>query len=103
MERQDIVAELLDNGGWLWSRVECDVSRGRVVVYARLRAEPPLGVRRALAESERVFKAVLEPHLQGQKWLAAVQWSERLCRTFAREPAVAASAAELATNCRIRK
>jgi hypothetical protein len=78
MEMHGIAAELLATGESLWSSVECDMKRDRVIVYARLRANPPLGVAGALAESERVFNAVLD----GRDWLAAVQWSERLCRTF---------------------
>lgn len=78
METQNITAELLESGDSLWSSVECDMKRDRVIVYARLRADPPLGVAGALAESERVLSSVLDGH----HWLAAVQWSERLCRTF---------------------
>ena len=78
MEPHDIEAELLESGDSLWSSVECDVKRDRVIVYARLRTNPPLGVESALAASERVLTSVLGGH----DWLAAVQWSERLCRTF---------------------
>jgi hypothetical protein len=80
-----IASELLQCGDALWSSVECDVKRECVVIYARLRANPSLGVEHALAESERVFKSVLEHRLEGHPWLAAVQWSERLCRTFTQD------------------
>jgi len=82
MEMDNIAAELLSNGDSLWSSVECDVKRDRVIVYARLRINPPLGVESALAASERVFHSVLG----GRDWLAAVHWSERLCRTFTAPP-----------------
>ena len=78
METHVIAAELLQGGDSLWSSVECDMKRDRVIVYARLRANPPLGVEDALAASERVLNSVLD----GRDWLAAVHWSERLCRTF---------------------
>jgi hypothetical protein len=78
----DIAADLLESGDSLWSSVECDVRNDRVIIYARLRLNPPLGVEGALAESERVFNSVLD----GRHWLAAVQWSERLCRTFTAPP-----------------
>ena len=78
MKMHDIAAELLSSGDSLWSSVECDLKRDRVIVYARLRVNPPRGVESALAASERVFYSVLDGH----DWLAAVQWSERLCRTF---------------------
>ena len=82
MNEHLIASELLRCGDSLWSWVECDVKRDCVVIYARLRANPSLGVEHALAESERVFKSVLEHRLERHNWLAAVQWSERLCRTF---------------------
>jgi hypothetical protein len=78
MESHLIAAQLLENGDALWSHVECDVKRDRVIVYARLHANSPLGVQGALVASERVLTSVLG----GRDWLAAVQWSERLCRTF---------------------
>ena len=78
METHNIAAELLESGDSLWSSVECDVKRDRVIVYARLRANPVLDVEAALAASERVLSSVLGGH----EWLAAVQWSDRLCRTF---------------------
>ena len=53
-DERDIAAELRDSGGRLWSSVE----------------------------SERVLKTVLERRLEGGGWMAAVQWSERLCKTF---------------------
>jgi hypothetical protein len=78
-----IEAELRDTGSWLWSSVECDVKQHCVVVYARLYPHPRLDLAGALAESERLLKAVLGRRLDGQKnWVAAVQWSERLCKTF---------------------
>jgi hypothetical protein len=77
MKTDSIAAKLLQSGDSLWSSVECDVKCDRVIVYARLRANPPLGVAGALAESERVFNLVL-----AGDWLATVQWSDRLCRTF---------------------
>jgi hypothetical protein len=82
MKEDNIASELLLRGYSLWSSVECDVKGDRVVIYARLRANPSLGVERALAESERVFKSVLEHRVEGHNWVAAVQWSERLCKTF---------------------
>ena len=85
MNEYSIASELLRCGDELWSSVECDVKRNRVVVYARLRANPSLGVEHALAESERVFKSVLKHRLEGHPWLASVQWSERLCKTFTPE------------------
>ena len=85
MANQDIATELLQSGRSLWSSVECDVKRDCVVVYARLRADPPLGIEGALVESERLLKSVLESRVgDDDQWLAAVQWSERLCRTFTR-------------------
>ncbi len=75
-------AELLGTGYRLWSSVECDVKRDRVVVYACLCAHPPLDLRSALAESKRVFFDVLGDRLEGQSWLATVYWGERLCKTF---------------------
>ena len=78
METQALAAQLLSSGEVLWTSVECDVKRDRVIVYARLRANPPLSVESALAESERVLNSVLG----ARDWLAAVHWSERLCRTF---------------------
>ncbi|HET8697373.1 MAG TPA: hypothetical protein VFO94_07810 [Gammaproteobacteria bacterium] len=78
MDSHVIAAQLLENGDSLWSHVECDVKRDRVIVYARLHANSPLGVQGALVASERVLTSVL-----GERdWLAAVQWSDRLCRTF---------------------
>lgn len=82
MNEHLIASELLQRGESLWSSVECDLKRDCVVIYARLHANPVCGVDRALAESERVFKSVLEQRLAGHSWLAAVQWSERLCKTF---------------------
>ncbi|HET7133868.1 MAG TPA: hypothetical protein VFJ95_16550 [Gammaproteobacteria bacterium] len=78
MDSHILAAQLLENGDSLWSHVECDVKRDRVIVYARLHANSPLGVQGALVASERVLTSVL-----GERdWLAAVQWSDRLCRTF---------------------
>ena len=82
METRNIAAELLESGCSLWSSVECDVKHDRVIVYARLRANPVLGVEGALAASERVLSSVLG----GREWLAAVQVSDRLCRTFKAPP-----------------
>jgi hypothetical protein len=82
-----IVAELRDSGSRLWSSVECDVKQHCVVVYARLYTHPRLDLEGALAESERLLKDVLGRRLEGQKnWVAAVQWSERLCKTFTPRP-----------------
>src|SRR5262245_53913275 len=78
MESRSIAAQLLENGDSLWSSVECDVKQDRVIVYARLHTNSPLGVEGALVASERVLMSVLDGH----DWLAAVQWSDRLCRTF---------------------
>lgn len=88
-EMDSIVGELLETGRELWSSVECDVRRDRLVIYARLCATPDL--RQALEESERVLAAVLERRFVGQNWVAAVQWSERLCRTIG--PTIPASSA----------
>jgi hypothetical protein len=54
------------------------VKRDRIIVYARLSARQAHGVQGALVESERVFNSVLA----GCDWVAAVHWSDRLCRTF---------------------
>lgn len=78
----DITADLLRSGGSLWSTVECDVRSDRVIVYARLRANHTHGVEGALVESERIFNSVLA----GREWLAAVHWTDRLCRTFKSRP-----------------
>jgi hypothetical protein len=88
-EREDddlgFVAELRDSGSLLWSSVECEVKPHCVVVYARLYTSSRLDIDGALAESERLFKSVLGRRLDGRKsWVAAVQWSDRLCKTFAR-------------------
>jgi hypothetical protein len=81
----DLVAELRDSGSRLWSSVECDVKQHCVVVYARLYMHSRLDVDGALAESEQLLKSVLGRRLDGHKsWVAAVQWSDRLCKTFAR-------------------
>jgi hypothetical protein len=78
-----IAAELLDSGHRLWSSVECDVKQHCIVVYAQLFIHPRLDVNGALAESERLLKSVLERRLEGRKrWVAAVQWSSRLCKTI---------------------
>lgn len=81
-DSQALAAELLGLGDALWSAVECDVTRERVIVYAKLHVHPRLDVQHALAESERTLKAVLPERLGGRGWLAAVHWSGRLCRTF---------------------
>lgn len=82
-DERDIVAELRSSGGFLWSSVECDVKRNHIVVYARLAVHPQTDLQNALAESERVLNAVMERRLDGTRnWLAAVQWSERVCKTF---------------------
>jgi hypothetical protein len=83
IEDYGIVAELLDSGSRLWSSVECDVKQHCIVVYARLYMHSRLDVDGALAESERLLKSVIERRLDGRKdWVAAVQWSDRLCKTF---------------------
>lgn len=82
-EERDIATELRASGSGLWSSVECDVKRDRVVVYARLVTHARTDLTNALAESERVLKTVLGQRVDGSHgWLAAVQWSERLCKTF---------------------
>ena len=78
MRTHKIAAELIRRGDSLWSSVECEVKRDRVIVYARLSAHHAHGVQGALVESERLFSSVLA----GCDWLAAVRWSDRLCRTF---------------------
>jgi hypothetical protein len=83
VEDYGIVAELLDSGSRLWSSVECDVRQHCIVVYARLYSHSRLDVDGALAESERLLKSVIERRVDGRKsWVAAVQWSDRLCKTF---------------------
>ena len=87
-DEHDIVAELRDSGGRLWSRVECDVKPNYIVVYARLWPHADTNIQRALAESEHLLKTVMERRLEGgRRWFAAVQWSERVCKTFAPERA----------------
>lgn len=82
-DNRDIAAALRDSGNGLWSSVECDVTRDRIVVYARLLARASTDIESALAESERVLNDVLGQRAEGSNgWLAAVQWSERLCKTF---------------------
>jgi hypothetical protein len=89
-----IAAELLDSGSLLWSSVECDVKQNCVVVYARLYTHSRVDIEGALAESERLLKSVIERRLAGQKsWVAAVQWSDRLCKTFMPSPDAATNAA----------
>ena len=81
--QRDIAAALRDSGNGLWSSVECDVKRDRIVIYARLVSHARTDLANALAESERVLKNVLGQRAEsGNGWLAAVQWSERLCKTF---------------------
>jgi hypothetical protein len=79
-EPDHIADQILSIGRELFSSIECDVWRDRVVVYARLKATPNL--ERALKESERLLAGVLET-LDTQNWIAAVHWSERMCRTIA--------------------
>ncbi len=88
-ETDHIVNQLLAGGGELFSGVECDVRRNRVVVYARLSATPNL--ERALKESERLLATVLT-RSGARDWIAAVHWSERMCRTIA--PSAADTAAD---------
>ena len=78
MEVRNIAAELSRSGDALWSSLECEIRRDRVIVYARLSPHQAHDVRDALVESERVFNSVLA----GRDWLAAVHWSDRVCRTF---------------------
>jgi hypothetical protein len=93
-QEHEIVAELRHSGSRLWSSVDCDVRPNCIVVYARLSTHPRLDVAGALAESEELLKAVLERRLEGRRsWVAAVQWSERLCRTIRPAADVAPSAA----------
>jgi hypothetical protein len=80
LEPDRIEAELRAIGRGLFLGVECDIWRDRVVVYARLCATPNL--ERALEESERLLNSVLG-RLDTQDWIAAVHWSERMCRTIA--------------------
>jgi hypothetical protein len=87
-DEHDIVAELRDGGSGLWSSVECEVRRDCVVVYARLVAHPRVDLAHALAKSEQVLNSVMARRLEGgRSWLAAVQWSERLCKTIHPQPA----------------
>lgn len=82
-DERAIAAELRDSGNGLWSSVECDVKRDRIVVYARLVAHARTDLENALAESKRVLNSVLGQRVAcGTGWIAAVQWSERLCKTF---------------------
>jgi hypothetical protein len=80
LEPDHIEAELRTIGRGLFLGVECDIWRDRVVVYARLGAAPNL--EHALKESERLLNSVLG-RLDTQDWIAAVHWSERMCRTIA--------------------
>ena len=74
---------MLDSGSRLWSSVQCDVTQHCIVVYARLYGASLLDVDGALAESERLLKSVIERRLDGRKsWVAAVHWSDRLCKTI---------------------
>ena len=79
-EPDHIEAQILSIGRELFSSIECDIWRDRVVVYARLSATPNL--ERALEQSERLLTSVLA-RLDTQDWIAAVHWSERMCRTIA--------------------
>ena len=79
-EPDHLEAQILSIGRELFSSIECDIWRDRIVVYARLSATPNL--ERALEESERLLTSVLE-RLDTQDWIAAVHWSERMCRTIA--------------------
>ena len=79
-EPDNIADQILRIGSGLFSSIECDIWRDRVVVYARLSATPNL--ERALQESERLLTSVLA-RLDTQDWIAAVHWSERMCRTIA--------------------
>lgn len=85
--QHELAAELRDGGEGLWSSVECEVRRDRVVVYARLVVHAGTDIATALARSERVLNDVMTRRLDGDGWLAAVQWSERLCKTFRPESA----------------
>ncbi|HEY3516114.1 MAG TPA: hypothetical protein VGL98_03635 [Gammaproteobacteria bacterium] len=78
-EPDHIADHILTIGRDLFSSIECDIWRDRVVVYARLRATPNL--ERALEESERLLGGALGT-LETQDWIAAVHWSERMCRTI---------------------
>jgi hypothetical protein len=80
LEPDHIETELRTMGRGLFLGVECDIWRDRVVVYARLGATPNL--EHALKESERLLTSVLG-RLDTQDWIAAVHWSERMCRTIA--------------------
>jgi hypothetical protein len=82
----------------LWSSVECDVKRDCLIVYARLHANSRLGVERALAESRWVFESVLERCGGSHDWLAAVQWSDRLCKTFTSQTGSENAGASAPTN-----
>ena len=90
LEPEQIEAQLRTIGRDLFLGVECDVWRDRVVVYARLGVTPNL--EHALKESERLLASVLG-NLGTQDWIAAVHWSERMCRT------IAPSGARQATSC----
>jgi len=79
-EPDHIADQILSIGRELFSSIECDVWRDRVVVYARLSTTPNL--ERALKESEQLLARVLGT-LDTQNWIAAVHWSERMCRTIA--------------------
>jgi len=79
-EPDHIAEQILSIGGELFSSIECDIWRDRVVVYARLGTTPNL--ERALKESEQLLARVLGT-LDTQNWIAAVHWSERMCRTIA--------------------
>jgi hypothetical protein len=83
----DLEAELRSSGGFLWSSVECDVRPRGVVVYARLCTHETFDIEGALVRSERLITSVLARHLAPNRtWVAAVQWHDRLCRTFTARP-----------------
>jgi hypothetical protein len=82
MDELTLAADLLGTKDRLWSSVECAVKPDCVVIYARLYAHSQMDLQRALTESERVLNNVLGGRLEGRTWVAAVQWSYRLCRTF---------------------
>ncbi len=72
--------ELQSAGGALWSAVECDRKYDRWVVSANLRSADGSAAR-AIAESERLLKDVLDRRLRDRDWLAVVLCGGRVSHT----------------------
>jgi hypothetical protein len=72
--------ELLSAGFSLWSKVECGREHDRWVVYANLRSADD-DPERALAESERILRRVLDTRLSARDWMAVVLCGGRVSHT----------------------